>query len=42
MPQLDQALRRAEAGAVLIVLDLRALEFIDSTGAHLILARGPG
>ncbi len=38
VPQLDQALRRAEAGAVLIVLDLRAREFMDSTGAHLILA----
>lgn len=38
VPQLDQALRRAEAGAVLIALDLRALEFMDSTGAHLILA----
>lgn len=38
VPQLDQALRRAEAGAVLIVLDLRDLEFMDSSGARLILA----
>jgi anti-anti-sigma factor len=36
--RLDQALRRAETDAGLVVLDLRALEFIDSTGAHLVLA----
>ena len=35
---VDQALRRAETDAGLVVLDLRALEFIDSTGAHLVLA----
>jgi anti-sigma B factor antagonist len=37
-PRLDAALRRAEADAALVVLDLRALEFIDSSGAHLLLA----
>jgi anti-sigma B factor antagonist len=38
VPHLDQALRRAETDAGLVVLDLRALEFIDSSGAHLVLA----
>lgn len=38
VPCLDQALRRAEADAALVVLDLRPLEFIDSSGAHLMLA----
>jgi anti-sigma B factor antagonist len=38
VPCLDQALRRAEADAALVVLDLRALAFIDSSGAHLLLA----
>jgi len=36
--RLDQALRRAETDAALVVLDLRALELIDSAGVHLVLA----
>jgi anti-sigma B factor antagonist len=38
VPQLDRALRRAAADCALVVLDLRELEFIDSSGAHLLLA----
>lgn len=36
--ELDDALRRAEARADLVVVDLRSLEFIDSSGARLLLA----
>jgi anti-anti-sigma factor len=36
--QLDEALHRAQADAPLVVLDLRALEFIDASAATLILA----
>lgn len=35
---LDEALHRAQADAPLVVLDLRALEFIDASAATLILA----
>jgi anti-anti-sigma factor len=38
VPHLDQALRRAETDGGLVVLDLRALELIDSSGPHLVLA----
>ena len=38
VPRLDRALRRADAETALVVLDLRRLEFIDASGAHLILA----
>jgi anti-sigma B factor antagonist len=38
VPRLDRALRRAESDADSIVLDLRELEFVDSSGAHLLLA----
>jgi len=38
LPQLDETLRRAETDAELIVVDLRGLEFIDSSGAQLLLA----
>jgi anti-sigma B factor antagonist len=34
---LDAALRRAWASSDVIVVDLRELEFIDSSGAHLII-----
>jgi anti-anti-sigma factor len=37
-PKLDRALRRAHGRATLVILDLRELEFTDSSGAHLILA----
>ena len=36
VPELDRALHRADA--TLVVLDCRALEFIDSSGAHLLVA----
>jgi anti-anti-sigma factor len=38
VPRLDRALRRAESDAESIILDLRELEFVDSSGAHLLLA----
>lgn len=38
VPQLDRALCRAAAGASVVFLDLRELEFIDSSGAHLLLS----
>jgi anti-sigma B factor antagonist len=38
VPRLDRALRRAQAAADSIVLDLRGLDFVDSSGAHLLLA----
>jgi anti-sigma B factor antagonist len=38
VPELDQVLSDAEARAPLVVLDLRALEFIDCSGANLMLA----
>jgi anti-anti-sigma factor len=37
VPQLDTALRRASASSDVLVVDLRKLEFIDSSGAHLIV-----
>jgi anti-anti-sigma factor len=37
VPKLDRALRRAHSRAKLVILDLRELEFTDSSGAHLIL-----
>lgn len=40
VPETDRALRRAEAAARLVVLDLRGLEFIDDGAAALILAAG--
>jgi anti-sigma B factor antagonist len=36
--QFDEALRRAQADAPLVVLDLRALEFIDASAATLLFA----
>ena len=38
VPSLDGDLRRAEARADRVVLDLREVEFVDSSAAHLILA----
>lgn len=38
VPRLDSALRRAEAEATVIVLDLRELEFMDCSGVHLLIA----
>jgi anti-sigma B factor antagonist len=38
VPQLDRALRRAQADGSPVVVDLRELGFTDSSGAHLILA----
>jgi len=38
VPQLDAALRRAEVGSTSVVLDLRGLEFMDLSAAHLLLA----
>jgi anti-anti-sigma factor len=38
VPQLNESVRRAEIDAELIVVDLRGLEFIDSSGAQLLLA----
>ena len=37
-PELEEALRRAELLARRIVLDLRELTFMDSSGVHLILS----
>lgn len=37
-PQLDRVLRRAQADAPLVVLDLRRLAFADCSGAHVLLA----
>jgi len=37
-PQLDHALGCAQADAALVILDLRELEFMDSSGVHLIVA----
>ncbi|MCW2966335.1 MAG: anti-anti-sigma factor [Solirubrobacteraceae bacterium] len=39
-PELEVALTAAQAGARLVVLDLGALLFIDSSGVHLILDAG--
>ena len=36
--ELDLTLRRAQAAARVVVLDLRELEFIDSSGAHVLFA----
>jgi anti-anti-sigma factor len=38
VPRLDRELRRAQAAAGSIVLDLRGLDFVDSSGAHFLLA----
>jgi anti-sigma B factor antagonist len=38
VPALDARLRAAERDASLVVLDLQSLEFVDSSGASLILA----
>jgi anti-sigma B factor antagonist len=38
VPQLDQALRRAQADAPVVVLDLRGLRFIGACGIELLLA----
>jgi anti-sigma B factor antagonist len=37
-PQLERALAGAQADAALVILDLRELQFMDSSGVHLILA----
>jgi anti-sigma B factor antagonist len=37
-PQLEHALAGAQADAALVILDLRELEFMDSSGAHLTVA----
>jgi anti-anti-sigma factor len=37
VPELDYELRRAEARATVVVVDLRELEFIDTSGACLLL-----
>jgi anti-sigma B factor antagonist len=37
VPPLDRALRRAHASSDIVVLDLSGLEFVDSSGAHLLL-----
>ncbi len=37
VPQTDRALRLAEAAADVVVLDLRELELIESSGVHLVL-----
>jgi anti-sigma B factor antagonist len=37
VPELDRQLRAAARDASLVVLDLRPLEFVDSSGAALIL-----
>ena len=38
VPELDLTLRHAQSDARVVVLDLRELEFIDSSGAHLLFA----
>jgi anti-sigma B factor antagonist len=40
VPELDLTLRHAQADARVVALDLRELEFIDSSGVHLLLAAG--
>jgi anti-anti-sigma factor len=37
VPTVDAALRRAESTALVVTLDLRGVECIDSSGAHLVL-----
>jgi anti-sigma B factor antagonist len=37
-PRLERTLRRAGQNASLVVLDLRGLTFIDSSGAHVIVS----
>lgn len=39
-PQLDHGLAGAQADAALVILDLRELQFMDSSGANLIAAAG--
>ncbi len=39
-PQLEEALEAARASARLVVLDLRRLTFLDSTGVHLVIDAG--
>jgi anti-anti-sigma factor len=38
VPVVDRELRAAELAAPVVVLDLRSLEFVDSSGATLILS----
>jgi anti-sigma B factor antagonist len=38
IPETDQALRRAQAAAPLVVLDLRAVEFFECSAAAVVLA----
>lgn len=38
VPWIDGVLRTAQSEAEVVVLDLRALQFMDCSGAHLILA----
>ena len=38
VPELDTELRAAERDAALVVLDLRSLEFVDSSGVALLLS----
>lgn len=38
VPELDRALRRAEAHGTPVILDLRELDFLDGAGAKLLLA----
>src|ERR1035437_10051517 len=40
VPELDLTLRHAQADARVVALDLRELEFIDSTGVNLLLRAG--
>ncbi len=39
-PQLEETLEAAQASARLVVLDLRRLTFLDSTGVHLVIDAG--
>jgi anti-sigma B factor antagonist len=38
LPQLDRTLREPQVQARLVVLDLRELEFMDSSGAHALVS----
>jgi anti-anti-sigma factor len=37
VPELDRAIRRAERNADVVVVDMRELEFIDSSGVQLLI-----
>lgn len=39
-PEFEEALTAAQAGAPLVILDLRGLTFLDTAGAHLIVEAG--